>query len=323
MNIKPWLIAARLRTLPLAVSGILLGTSIAQLRKPIDLSVVLLAVLTAFLLQILSNFANDYGDFVKGTDSKADRQDRALASGSIDVFHMKRAVIITGVLAFFTGISLIYRSFQMQLLTLNSAYFLFGMGLFSLAAAVFYTIGKRAYGYSGWGDFFVFVFFGLLPVLGMSLLLGVELSLESYLGGCGLGFLSVGVLNLNNYRDIDTDKENGKITLAVRLGPKKTLWYQRLLLILGFGGVFLSFALYVKSLFDLGGRSSNLELFLVFGVFSPIAVFLARYYSETKLLLPGHREELNKQLKNLSLTTMLLVFVHLGMVNYIISLIGY
>jgi 1,4-dihydroxy-2-naphthoate octaprenyltransferase len=153
--------------------------------------------------------------------------------------------------------------------------------------------------------------------------LGVELSLESYLGGCGLGFLSVGVLNLNNYRDIDTDKENGKITLAVRLGPKKTLWYQRLLLILGFGGVFLSFALYVKSLFDLGGRSSNLELFLVFGVFSPIAVFLARYYSETKLLLPGHREELNKQLKNLSLTTMLLVFVHLGMVNYIISLIGY
>lgn len=323
MNIKPWLIAARLRTLPLAVSGILLGTSIAQLRKPIDISVVLLAVLTAVLLQILSNFANDYGDFVKGTDSKADRQDRALASGAIDVLQMKRAVFFTGFLAFLFGISLIYRSYVLNLLTLDSAYFLFGMGLFSLAAAVLYTIGKRAYGYSGWGDFFVFIFFGLLPVLGMSLLLGVAWNLEAYLGGCGLGFLSVGVLNLNNYRDIDTDKENGKITLAVRFGPKKTLWYHRFLLIFGFGGVFLSFALYVKSLFDLGGDSSNLELFLVFGVFSPIAVFLARYFSETKLLLPGDREGLNKQLKNLSLTTMLLVFVHLGMVNYIISLIGY
>jgi len=323
MNIKAWLVAARLRTLPLAVSGILLGTSIAQLRKPIDISVVLLAILTAVLLQILSNFANDYGDFVKGTDSKADRQDRALASGVIDVLHMKRAVLFTGLLAFLFGILLIYRSYHLNLLTLDSAYFLFGMGLFSLAAAVLYTMGKRAYGYSGWGDFFVFIFFGLLPVLGMSLLLGVEWNLETYLGGCGLGFLSVGVLNLNNYRDIDTDKENGKITLAVRFGPKKTLWYHRFLLILGFGGVFLSFALYVKSLFDLGGNSSNLELFLVFGVFSPIAVFLARYFSETKLLLPGDREELNKQLKNLSLTTMLLVFVHLGMVNYIISLIGY
>jgi 1,4-dihydroxy-2-naphthoate octaprenyltransferase len=323
MNIKPWLIAARLRTLPLAVSGILLGTSIAQLRKPIDISVVLLAVLTAVLLQILSNFANDYGDFVKGTDSKADRQDRALASGAIHVLQMKRAVLFTGILAFMLGITLIYRSFQLSLLILDSAYFLFGMGLFSLAAAVLYTIGKRAYGYSGWGDFFVFIFFGLLPVLGMSLLLGVEWNLETYLGGCGLGFLSVGVLNLNNYRDIDTDKENGKITLAVRFGPKKTLWYHRFLLIFGFGGVFLSFALYVKSLFDLGGNSSNLELFLVFGVFSPIAVFLARYFSETKLLLPGDREGLNKQLKNLSLTTMLLVFVHLGMVNYIISLIRY
>ncbi len=323
MNIKPWLIAARLRTLPLAVSGILLGTSIAQLRKPIDISVVLLAVLTAVLLQILSNFANDYGDFVKGTDSKADRQDRALASGAIDVLQMKRAVFFTGFLAFLFGISLIYRSYVLNFLTLDSAYFLFGMGLFSLAAAVLYTIGKRAYGYSGWGDFFVFIFFGLLPVLGMSLLLGVAWNLEAYLGGCGLGFLSVGVLNLNNYRDIDTDKENGKITLAVRFGPKKTLWYHRFLLIFGFGGVFLSFALYVKSLFDLGGDSSNLELFLVFGVFSPIAVFLARYFSETKLLLPGDREGLNKQLKNLSLTTMLLVFVHLGMVNYIISLIGY
>lgn len=323
MNIKPWLIAARLRTLPLAVSGILLGTSIAQLRKPIDISVVLLAVLTAVLLQILSNFANDYGDFVKGTDSKADRQDRALASGAIDVLQMKRAVLFTGILAFMLGVTLIYRSFQLNLLALDSAYFLFGMGLFSLAAAVLYTIGKRAYGYSGWGDFFVFIFFGILPVLGMSLLLGVAWNLEAYLGGCGLGFLSVGVLNLNNYRDIDTDKENGKITLAVRFGPKKTLWYHRFLLIFGFGGVFLSFALYVKSLFDLGGNSSNLELFLVFGVFSPIAVFLARYFSETKLLLPGDREGLNKQLKNLSLTTMLLVLVHLGMVNYIISLIGY
>lgn len=323
MNIKPWLIAARLRTLPLAVSGILLGTSIAQLRKPIDISVVLLAVLTAVLLQILSNFANDYGDFVKGTDSKADRQDRALASGAIDVLQMKRAVLFTGIFAFLLGLTLIYRSFQLNLLTLDSAYFLFGMGLFSLAAAVLYTIGKRAYGYSGWGDFFVFIFFGLLPVLGMSLLLGVAWNLEAYLGGCGLGFLSVGVLNLNNYRDIDTDKENGKITLAVRFGPKKTLWYHRFLLIFGFGGVFLSFALYVKSLFDLAGNSSNLELFLVFGVFSPIAVFLARYFSETKLLFPGDREGLNKQLKNLSLTTMLLVFVHLGMVNYIISLIEY
>ncbi len=323
MNIKPWLIAARLRTLPLALSGILLGTSIAQLRKPIDVSVVILAVLTAVFLQVLSNFANDYGDYVKGTDTKAGRNDRALSSGVIGVSQMKLAVIMTGVLAFLLGISLIYRSFQLHLLTENSAYFLFGMGLFSLAAAVFYTIGKRAYGYSGWGDFFVFIFFGLLPVLGMSLLLGVSWAEETYLGGCGLGFLSVGVLNLNNYRDINTDKDNGKITLAVRLGPQKTLWYQRILLILGFGGVFLSFALYVKSLFDLGGKSSNLELFLVFGVFSPIAVFLARYFSETKLLLPGDREELNKQLKNLSLTTMLLVFVHLGMVNYIISLIGY
>jgi 1,4-dihydroxy-2-naphthoate octaprenyltransferase len=217
--------AARLRTLPLAIASIAMGSVLGAYFQKHNWSVTLLAVLTAILLQILSNFANDYGDFVKGTDDDS-RSDRALASGSLSLMQMRAALIITSILSLLSGLTLLY----VALGSLNLNFLLFlGLGLLSIAAAIKYTAGKNAYGYKSWGDISVFIFFGLVAVLGVYYLQSGHIDRDfrmSVLPASALGLLGVGVLNVNNIRDIAGDTQNGKITLAVKFGKKRAEIYQ-------------------------------------------------------------------------------------------------
>ena len=317
---NPWVQSARLRTLPLALSTVLLGTSLANFHTAIHWDLVVLAAMIAVGLQILSNYANDYGDFVKGTDARADRKDRMLSAQLIKPEAMKKVLIgLSGSLLGLGVFTLLYASRNYDLSS-ESLFYLLIVGLLAIAAAVFYTVGKKAYGYSGLGDIAVILFFGLVPILGISLLMGLPPNISIWMGGLGSGLLSAAVLNINNYRDLDSDKKSGKRTLAVKIGPKATLQYQRFLLILGFAGVFGSFAVYLYQLLNIGDASYYIEMFLLFGVFSPSAIFLSRYYSEMRELKPGDRDGLNLQLKRVSLTVLLLCVVHFSLSFYVSSL---
>ena len=315
--IKPWIQSARLRTLPLAVSGILLGTAVAKLHGHSNWKVSVLALLTAILLQILSNFANDYGDFKKGTDKAAGRKDRMLTTGSISEHAMKKALIFLSLAAFIFGVFMLITSFQSGYIDQQTIYFFIGVGLAAIAAAITYTVGKKAYGYFGFGDVFVFIFFGIVPVLGISKLLGCQLNLNIGLAGAGMGFLCAAVLNTNNYRDIDTDRLANKVTLAVLMGVKWNLFYHRLLLIFGFFGVFISFFNYLNNMLNLTATKSYLEMLMIFGTFTPAAVLLASHYSSLIRIEPGNREMLNQQLKKLSLSILFTVFIYAFMVWYV------
>lgn len=315
---NPWLKSARPKTLPLSISAILMGASLTNFYKPIDWFLFGLLIIIAVSLQILSNFANDYGDFQKGTDQKAQRNDRMLTTGAINTDQMKRVLWVLSVFVLFVGCCTLWYGFQ-QNVESNLACFgaLFVFGLLAIVAAILYTVGKGAYGYYGLGDLFVFLFFGIVPVIGTSVVYGVNPTTSILLGAIGMGFLSVSILNINNYRDLMNDQESNKKTIAVQLGAKRTLTYQRYLLVLGFLGVFLSMGYYLFQLLNLSGPTHYIEMFLLFGVFSPSAVFLSRYHSEMKALLPGNREELNKLLKNTSLTILLLCIVHFALSLYI------
>jgi len=317
---NPWVLSARLRTLPLAFSSVLLGISIANFYTPVHWDLFVLVLLIATGLQILSNYANDYGDFVKGTDQKASRSDRMLSAQKIKPAEMKRVLQFLSLGILGLGVFTLLYTYRNYGLSSATLWGLFFCGLVAIGAAVFYTVGKKAYGYSGLGDVSVIVFFGLLPVVGISLLMGLEPKSTTWIGGLGVGLLSAAVLNINNYRDLNSDKTTGKITVAVKLGPKHTLTYQRFLLILGYLGVFGSFGFYLYQILNLSGSSYYIEMFLLFGVFSPSAVFLSRYYSEMRSLSPGDREGLNLQLKRVSLTVFLLCFVHFGLSFYVTSM---
>lgn len=224
IKVKSWISAARLRTLPLSVSGIIVGTSIAVKQGVFDISVFSLALATTLGLQILSNFANDYGDGVKGTDNEERvGPQRALQSGLITHKEMLGGIIITAVVTLFLAILLIYAAFGKENLA-HTLLFLF-LGIGAIAAAIKYTVGKSAYGYRGLGDLFVFVFFGLVAVYGSYFLYAHQWSWTILLPSISIGLLSIGVLNLNNMRDQVPDKKAGKNTLVVKLGAKKAKNY--------------------------------------------------------------------------------------------------
>ena len=231
-----WLQAFRLRTLPLAVSSIIVGSALAvpysriSAERTFSLEVMLLALLTAILLQILSNLANDLGDHLHGTDNAARvGPQRAVQSGSIPPAAMKRAMLLCGTLAFASGVALIVSALGIRLMTLV---FLL-VGLLAIGAAVKYTFGRNPYGYAGLGDVSVFLFFGIVGVMGTHYLHARTIDWMHLLPAAGFGLLSAGVLNVNNMRDIRNDKASGKITLAVRLGPDAAKSYHGLLIIGG------------------------------------------------------------------------------------------
>lgn len=217
---KHWIQAARLRTLPLSVSGIIVGSFYAMHQGLFDWRIFSLAIVTTLGLQILSNFANDYGDGVKGTDNETRiGPERAIQSGAISVKQMKNGIILTSVLTFLVAVLLIYISFGKE----NFLYTLLFLvlGITSIVAALKYTIGNSAYGYRGLGDVFVFLFFGLLSVLGSYFLYAKQLDWVLMLPACAVGLLSAGVLNLNNMRDELSDRASNKNTLVVKIGGKK------------------------------------------------------------------------------------------------------
>ena len=235
--LKAFVQAARLRTLPLAIGSIAMGSVVANFFHHHSWTITGLALATAILLQILSNFANDYGDFQRGTDTEH-RSDRALASGSLSLAHMKMGLIVTGILSFVVGLSLIYMAFE----NLNIKALIFVLvGLAAIAAAVKYTAGKNAYGYRAYGDAAVFIFFGLVAVLGMYYLQTGQIDYGFYKSiypAAALGLLATGVLNINNIRDIEGDRANGKNTLAVKLGKQKAEYYQLALVVISVGLLF-------------------------------------------------------------------------------------
>ncbi len=223
-KIATWISAARLRTLPLSISGIFVGSSIAAHQGYFDIAIFSLALGTTLGLQILSNFANDYGDGVKGTDNE-DRigPKRAIQSGIIDQKEMMQAIIITALTTLLLAILLIYASFGSEKL-LSSLVFFF-LGVTAIIAAIKYTVGDSAYGYKGLGDVFVFVFFGLVAVYGSYYLYSHDHDWISLFPAVSIGMLSAAVLNINNLRDMASDKKAGKITLVVKLGKKKAKDY--------------------------------------------------------------------------------------------------
>lgn len=213
---QAWLESLRPRTLPLAFASIVVGTALAYWQGMFDPLVALLALLTAGLLQILSNLANDYGDAVKGSD-KPDRIGplRGMQKGAITAVQMKRALIVTVILICLSGLALV----RVACHTMTDFIGFLALGALAIIAAITYTVGNRPYGYRGLGDLSVLIFFGWLSVIGSWYLQAHTLIGAIFLPATASGLLAAAVLNINNLRDIDSDRMNGKNTLAVRLGP--------------------------------------------------------------------------------------------------------
>jgi len=234
-NIKSWIVAFRLRTLPLSLSCIGMGGFLAYFRGLFDWQIFALSFLTTIFLQILSNLANDYGDTVFGADNvHREGPDRMVQAGNITLAQMKKMIFFFIVLSFVLGIILLYLSN----LTLTGFIVFLILGILAIIAAVNYTIGmKKPYGYKGFGDISVYVFFGLLAVLGSYYLYAGSLDIQLVLPASTCGFFATAVLNINNMRDIESDRIAGKHSIAGRLGLKKALIYHAVLL---FGGVLLA-----------------------------------------------------------------------------------
>ncbi|MBR9873038.1 1,4-dihydroxy-2-naphthoate polyprenyltransferase [Vibrio sp. J1-1] len=237
-SLQIWLDAARPKTLPLALVSILTGSVLAYAAGQFSLPISLMAFVTATLLQILSNLANDYGDAVKGTDNeKRLGPMRALQSGAVTKGQMKQAISFNIVLTVISGLILVFYSLS----SLESILTFIGLGILAILAAIAYTMGSKPYGYVGLGDISVFLFFGLLGVSGTYFLHTGHVDTTLFLPALGCGLLAVAVLNINNMRDIDNDRECGKRTVAVRLGQQKAKQYHFILL----GGAILAFAVYL------------------------------------------------------------------------------
>uniref|UniRef100_UPI0039A4E8BD 1,4-dihydroxy-2-naphthoate octaprenyltransferase n=1 Tax=Ornithobacterium rhinotracheale TaxID=28251 RepID=UPI0039A4E8BD len=225
---KIWIHAARLRTLPLSLSGIILGSFIAKFYQSFDFLLFALACLTTLLLQVLSNYANDYGDGIKGTDEIRTGEMRAVAAGKISARAMKNAVIITALLSLLSALLLLFLAYYPAHLALLFSYIF--LGLVCIWAAIQYTVGKQAYGYRGLGDLFVFLCFGLISVIGTTMLFTKNFAPALLLPASAIGLLSTAVLNLNNMRDLPQDKDKGKITIPVKIGMAKAKRYHSILL---------------------------------------------------------------------------------------------
>ncbi|TAE21746.1 MAG: 1,4-dihydroxy-2-naphthoate polyprenyltransferase [Cytophagales bacterium] len=234
---KSWIAAARPRTLPLALASIILGSFLAYASGGFNGRIALLACLTTIFLQILSNFANDYGDAVSGKDT-AERVGprRAVATGDISKEAMFRGIIVTSILSLVSGIWLLVEATRQGGASgLGSTVFWFFLilGLGCIAAAIGYTNGKRPYGYAGLGDIAVLIFFGWVGVLGTYYLHTLRIDPLLFLPATSVGLFATGVLNINNIRDIETDAKTGKNSIPVRLGRAGAIQYHWLLLLAG------------------------------------------------------------------------------------------
>lgn len=221
----------RLRTLPLSVSGILVGSAIALASDSWNNWIFGLALSTTVLFQIISNLANDLGDTLKGTDND-DRlgPKRTLQAGVITKKAMKMAIILFSILSLASAAALIYVSIDGMSQSVLLSYI--ALAIFCVLAAITYTIGKKAYGYNGLGDLMVLIFFGLVSVLGVYSLYTKTFLIDNLLPAVSIGLLSTAVLNLNNMRDYANDAKSGKNTLVVKMGPNQAKLYHALLIVI-------------------------------------------------------------------------------------------
>lgn len=237
-SLRIWVDAARPKTLPLALVSILTGSVLAFSVGSWSWPVTGLALLTATLLQILSNLANDYGDALKGTDNEQRLGPmRAIQSGAVSLADMKQAMIINVLLTIVSGLALVFYALD----SAQSIAAFLALGVVAILAAIAYTVGNKPYGYVGLGDVSVFIFFGLLGVSGSYFLHTGQIEWRLLLPSLGCGLLAVSVLNINNMRDIENDALCGKRTVVVRLGQQRAKIYHLLLLV----GALCAFASYL------------------------------------------------------------------------------
>ena len=229
---QAWIKALRLRTLPLSLSGIIIGSAIAKYNGFWDWNIFLLSLLTTVLFQIVSNLANDLGDSIKGTDNK-DRVGpmRSVQSGLISKNEMRNAVVITSIVSLLSAGTLIYLGTTN--LPISILWFYCGLAVACIFAAITYTIGKKAYGYYGLGDIMVYLFFGFVSILGVYRLYAKSMDWIIMLPACYIGLLSTAVCNLNNMRDRTNDAKSGKNTLVVKIGADWAKLYHTLLVLGG------------------------------------------------------------------------------------------
>jgi len=287
---KVWLEAFRLRTLPLSLSCIGMGGFLAAAQNKFNGLIFLLCCTTTIFLQVLSNLANDYGDTVNGADhSERQGPQRAVQSGAISPAQMKNAIFIFITLSLVSGIELLYAAFGFEL---KSFLFFLALGLLSIVAAIAYTVGKKPYGYIGLGDLSVLVFFGLVGVMGSLYLFTKEFYPLQILPALSCGFFSIAVLNINNIRDIESDRQAGKFSIPVRIGRVKAIQYHWLLLA---GGVFCALVFIV-----LNYKSPIQFLFLLS---TPLLIINGKSVAK----LPS--DKLDPFLKQMALSTLLFVLL--------------
>jgi 1,4-dihydroxy-2-naphthoate octaprenyltransferase len=300
-KIAAWVSAARLRTLPLSVAGILVGTGLAIPSNDFDVTIFWLAIATTLGLQVLSNFANDYGDGVKGTDNEERIGPmRALQSGVITDQEMKIGIVITSVVTALLALCLIYISFGKNNFLLSLIFII--LGTLAIIAAIKYTVGDSAYGYRGLGDAFVFIFFGLVSVMGSYFLMTKNFNFTVLLPATSIGLLSSAVLNLNNMRDENSDRNAGKMTLVVLKGKAFAKIYHVVLIAIAFTCmlIFLS----------LDRLSSTFFNYLPMLAFLPLGIHLIKIhkYQNPKTLDP--------ELKKVALSTFALSILLFGVLYF-------
>jgi 1,4-dihydroxy-2-naphthoate octaprenyltransferase len=299
MDVKSFIKAARLRTLPLSISGIIVGSFLGNQDATFSIltsAIFWLAIITTIGFQVLSNFANDYGDGIKGSDKNRTGEARMVASGAISPKQMKNAMIVTTIITLIVAILLIYTAFGKE--NFEFAVLFFFLGIAAIIAAIKYTVGKSAYGYSGFGDVFVFVFFGLVSVVGSYFLYTKQLQFLIFLPAIAIGFLSTAVLNLNNLRDFEQDKLNQKNTLVVYLGILNAKKYHYFLI---FGALFASSVFVILNF-------SSIKQFLFLIAFIPLMKNLITVANNKNL------SELDSELKKVALSTFLFALIF-GIVN--------
>ena len=297
-KIKAWVHATRLRTLPLSISGIMLAGLIAYSQQLFHWDVFCLSLIATLLLQILSNLANDYGDYTHGTDNKNRvGPERAVQSGIISPKEMKRAIYVVGLLAFHAGMFLLTAALDE---IFNYVFILFLItGLVAIGAAIKYTVGKKPFGYKGFGDIMVFLFFGIAAVSGTHFLHTLKIQWLVLLPAIAVGLLSTGVLNVNNMRDIVNDKNSGKITLAVKMGKTGSKIYHLLL-------VAISLSLFAIYLLILG------KIWILVSLAVPAIPLFIHCIKVARTQEP---RKLDSELKRLSLSTLFIsLWVGVGIV---------
>jgi 1,4-dihydroxy-2-naphthoate octaprenyltransferase len=290
-NTSAWISAMRLRTLPLSVSGIVIGSASALLFGSWNSFIFVFALLTTILFQILSNLANDLGDTLKGTDNENRiGPERAVQGGKISMAKMKKAILVVALLGLISAGILIAISLpgmnQLTLITYIS------LALLSTLAAITYTIGKKAYGYHGLGDLMVLIFFGFVSVLGVFTLYTKTFDQLLILPALTVGLLSMAVLNLNNMRDFKNDASSNKITLVVRMGPTRAKFYHALLIFLAL----MSLAVFIFQL-------SNPYLFIALAPFMVLIVHLRKVMQTT------NPKDFDPELKKVALSTFLIAIL--------------